>query len=332
MESKQKLVFLMEKKLGKTLFDDRVLTELITLFRTEWTADLRPAALQTTLQGADVAVTSWGTPALSDEILQDADHLRLVVHAAGSVKPIVTEALYDRGVIVTSGAGTIARGVAETTLGLLITSLKNVFALNTHVHQGGWREASLIRHVKDLYGINIGIIGAGHVGRHMLRLLQQFEVNRLLYDPTLSGEEATKLGATKVELTELLRRSDAVLVHAPLLPETHYMLGQHNLHLLKDGAIIINTARGALIDEEALYDELKTGRILACLDVTDPEPPSPEHPLRSLPNVILTPHIAGVVNNGLYRLGGYVLAEAQQFINKQEPLNPVRREQLQYLA
>ncbi|HHY08177.1 MAG TPA: hydroxyacid dehydrogenase, partial [Corynebacteriales bacterium] len=169
-------------------------------------------------------------------------------------------------------------------------------------------------------------------GRHMLRLLQQFEVNRLLYDPTLSGEEATKLGATKVELTELLRRSDAVLVHAPLLPETHHMLGQHNLHLLKDGAIIINTARGALIDEEALYDELKTGRILACLDVTDPEPPSPDHPLRSLPNVILTPHIAGVVNNGLYRLGGYVLAEAQQFINKQEPLNPVRREQLQYLA
>ncbi|NMB11290.1 MAG: hydroxyacid dehydrogenase [Firmicutes bacterium] len=332
MESKQKLVFLMEKKLGKTLFDDRVLTELITLFHTEWAADLRPATLQTTLQGADVAVTSWGTPALTDEILQDADHLRLVVHAAGSVKPIVTEALYDRGVIVTSGAGTIARGVAETTLGLLITSLKNVFALNTHVHQGGWREASLIRHVKDLYGINIGIIGAGHVGRHMLRLLQQFEVNRLLYDPTLSGEEATKLGATKVELTELLRRSDAVLVHAPLLPETHHMLGQHNLHLLKDGAIIINTARGALIDEEALYDELKTGRILACLDVTDPEPPSPDHPLRSLPNVILTPHIAGVVNNGLYRLGGYVLAEAQQFINKQEPLNPVRREQLQYLA
>jgi phosphoglycerate dehydrogenase-like enzyme len=124
-----------------------------------------------------------------------------------------------------------------------------------------------------------------------------------MYDPFLTTDQARELGVEKVELMDLMTRSEIVSLHAPNLPATRHMLTAAHFKAMKDQAIFINTARGAIVDQEALTIELATGRIFAYLDVTDPEPPAPDHPLRSMPNVVLTPHIAGAISNGCHRLG-----------------------------
>lgn len=140
------------------------------------------------------------------------------------------------------------------------------------------------------------------------------------------------LGVKKVELSDLMKNSDVVSVHAPSIPTTHHLINAKNLATMKNRAILINTARGTIIDETALINELKLGRISACIDVTDPEPPSDFNELRSLPNVILTPHIAGSVNNGKKRIGDLIVSELESYI-KDGTLNcEVRPENLSILA
>lgn len=283
------------------------------------------------LSEAEVCVTSWGCPCLTEQILAAAPRLRLIIHAAGTVKGIVSDAVWERGIRVTSGAPALAVGVAETALGLMIASLKNMWELSQLTRRGGWNGPERNR-VREVYGITVGVVGAGHAGQHFIKLLQNFEVEVLVYDPVRSAEEIAALGGKKVELEELLRRSDVVSVHAPALPQTRHMFNRETFRLMKDDAIFINTARGWLVNEEDLVQELQKGRFWACIDVTDPEPPAPDSPLRTLPNVTLLPHIAGSVNNGLYRLGRYVAEEVERYAAGEPAVNEVRREQLATLA
>ena len=310
-----------------------------TLEKIRQIADLRinPARQRTTadevarlLEGADVAVTSWGCPCLDEDVLASAGSLRLVVHAAGTVKQLVSDALFDRGIRVTSGAAVIAKGVAETTLGIMITATKNILKLNEATSRGEWGEAR--RLCRDFCDLTVGIVGCGHVGRSVISLLRNFEVDVLVYDPYLSDEEAARMGARRTGLEELLKSSDIVSLHAPSIPETHHMINRNTLAHMRDGAILINTARGSLINEEDLVREVESGRITAWLDVTDPEPPAADHPFRRLPGVVLTPHIAGVAANGRTRLGRYALQEIERFVKGEDPLYEVRREQLPRLA
>ena len=259
-------------------------------------------------------MTSWHSPAIDAEILEACPTLSGVFHAAGSVKPILSPELIAREDIrLTACAAAIGEGVAETALSFAIAACKGAFTLQDHVKNGGWDTPDMPR-VLDFYDIMVGIIGGGFVGRHMIKLLKNYHVDVLLYDPTLSAEECAALGTEKVELSELLSRSDIVSVHAPSIPATEKMLNADNLSLIRDGAVLINTARGAIFDEPALIEELKKGRFFACIDVTDPEPPTADNALRTLPNVVLTPHIAGAVTNGLARIGGHVCEELARFV------------------
>lgn len=264
------------------------------------------------IKDADVAVTSWGCPMMDEDILNTAPKLKLVLHAAGSVKGIVSPELWQKGIRVSSSAEALGKGVAETALGMTITSLKNLWQLSENTRKGEWEKDK--DKVRELVDVTIGVIGAGRVGKHYIRLLQNFDVNILLYDPIVSEEDAKLLGAKKVELEELLEKSDLVSIHAPSIPATNKMINRERLALMKDSAILVNTARGSIIDEEALVEELKKGRLFACLDVTEPEPPDVNHPFRTLPNVILTPHIAGAVNNGMFRIGKYVVSELKRYL------------------
>lgn len=271
------------------------------------------AALLEFLRDADAIITTWGSPKLDEEILSVCPSLSLVLHAAGSVKPIMTDALLAKRPRMTASAAAIGEGVAETALGLAITACKGIYSLAKDTAAGLWNQHNR-EYVKDFYDITVGVISAGFVGRHMIKLLSNFRVDILLYDPTMTKEECAALGAEKVELCDLLSRSDVVSVHAPSIPATEKMLNADNLHLIRDGAVLINTARGAIFDEAALIEELKSGRFFACIDVTDPEPPVADNPLRTMPNVILTPHIAGTVTNGLRRIGGHVADELARFV------------------
>lgn len=282
------------------------------------------------LAGADAIVTSWGSPPLAKSLLDRAPNAQAVIHAAGSVKKVVTPELWERGIRVSSGNDALAVGVAETALGLTIASLKNMWELTQQTRQGLWGKGR--GRVRELYEIAVGVIGAGRAGRHYIRLLSQFEVDVYVFDPVLSAKEIEALGAVKADLETLLAICDVVSIHAPSLPSTHRMINAKRLSLMKDDAILINTARGSLIDEEALAAELGKGRLLACLDVTDPEPPAADHPLRRLPNCIITPHIAGAVSNGVRRLGRFAVEELTR-LSSGEPLQgEVRREQMAVLA
>lgn len=292
-----------------------------------------PEIIRGLMAGADGCITGWGSCKLTEDILDAAPRLKIIVHAAGSVKGIVSEMVWERKIKVTSAASAIAVGVAEHTLGLMLSAMKRDYWFNEIIHRGGWRDEGEVKRVKELYGITIGVVGASHVGRHFIKLLQSFEVEILLYDPFISKGEAQKIGTTKVEkLEDLIPRVDVLSLHAPSLPETHHMLNRDNLRLLKDGALLINTARGSLIDEAALFDELKSGRITACLDVTDPEPPDSDNPIRKLPNVIFTPHIAGAVANNIFRQGKLAVIELEHFFSGKPLLYPVTREYLFRIA
>ncbi len=153
-----------------------------------------------------------------------------------------------------------------------------------------------------------------------------------LYDPFVDPDEAARLGVTKMELTELCAASDILSIHAPALPTTHHMIGPEQLDALRDGATVINTARGWLLDHDALEAHLTAGRLRAVLDVTDPEPLPDDSVLRSLPNVYLTPHLAGTQGSELGRMADYAAEEVRRWSAGDPGLNEVHKEQLDRLA
>ncbi len=282
------------------------------------------------LPTADACLSSWGVAPFDADVLAAAPRLRAVAHAAGSVKPIVSDALWARNIHVTSAAPALGLSVAYTTLSLMIVGIKRIFPLARHTRAGGWQDGPHWPS-RELVHKTVGIIGASHVGRNVIRLLQPFDAQILLYDPYVSAEEAQGFGATKVELDELLCRADIVSIHAPSLPETRHRPNARTLALMKDEAILINTARGSLIDEAALVAELSKGRFFAFIDVTDPEPPAADHPFRRLENVVLTPHLAGIVEDATW-LGEMAVEELRRFFAGEPPLNRVTRDMLARIA
>ena len=155
------------------------------------------------------------------------------------------------------------------------------------------------------------------MGREVIRLLRAFyEVRVLLYDPYVTPEEAQALGVELTDLEPLMAQSDFISLHAPLTPETVGMIGKRHFAVMKAGAIFINTARGKLVDTDALVEALRTRPIVAVLDVTDPEPLPPDHPLRFLPNCYITPHLAGAGVYGYYQIGEMTLHALQAFFEQ----------------
>lgn len=291
-------------------------------------ADNSPAHVLPLMDGADVVITSWGSPQMTSEYLDRAPNLKLILHAAGTVQPYVSEAVWQRGVRVACSTSALGRGVAETTLALTIAASKNFFQLNNYVHAGGWRDAGVDK-VVDMVDITIGVVGAGMVGKHYIRLLEPFETDVVVYDPYVSQELCEQMGAEKVSFEELLKRSDIVAICVPSVPETDHMFNRETLSLMKKGAGLVNTARGSVINEADLYAHMAAGNLrFACLDVTDPEPPAQDNPLRRLGNVILLPHIAGVVNNGLGRIGRHVVRELERYCQGEPLTNEITEEMM----
>lgn len=326
-----KIAMLMDRNTRSQVLDEETLRRFSSLgeIAVNETDQNEPENAKKIIQGADIAVTSWGSPAMTEELLAQAPGLKLVLHAAGSVKPIVTDEMYARGIRIVSSACVLSSGVSETALGLTIACCKNFFALNQEIRQGGWSHTG----VTDLYGITVGIIGFGIAGSHFAELLSGFTVKVISFDLYVPEERMAALGAEKVSLEELLRRSDVVSLHAPSIDDTYHMINKDTLNQMKDGAILINTARGSLIDEEALIQALEQGKLkYACLDVTDPEPPAADSKLRTLPNCILTPHLAGQAGNGLRKIGLHCCQELERFLEKKPLTAEVTKDMLEKMA
>lgn len=272
------------------------------------------------LAEAEILLGHWGCPRLDADALRRAPRLAMLAYAAGTVKSIVTPAVFERGVRVTSGAPANAVPVAEYTLAVILLANKNFFRLAAVT-----KDPTQLSHLSTQLepgnrAKRVGLIGASLVGRRVIELLRPFELEVVVADPFLDEAGAAELGVGRVELDELLRTSEVVSLHAPILESTIGMIGRDELALLRDGATFVNTARGVLVDFDALTAELTSGRINAVLDVTDPNEPLPQDwAPRNRPNVVVTPHIAGAQGTEVARLNAMAIEEIRRYVAGEPP-------------
>lgn len=320
-------VFAMNPDLPPKHFDNGLRERLQRLVQIDLdvvVTDFAASDTASAVRQAEVLITSWGCPPVDIAALDSAPNLKAIVHTAGSVKHIVTEETWRRGIQVSSGAAVNATPVAEYTVAMIVLANKRAFT-------SAWDNRSDDPDVGN-YRTVVGLVGASYVGREVIRLLKSFDMVVQMSDPTIDDLEAEELGVTLVELDELVASSDVVSIHAPAVPATHRMIDERRLAMMKDGAILINTARGALVDTQALTKHASNGRIQAILDVTDPEPLPHNHPMRSMPTVTITPHIAGAMGNELMRLGEHAVDEVERFIAGDPFAHPVQEERLKEIA
>ena len=266
---------------------------------------------------AEVIISTWGMPGLDGEFLQAAPALKAVFYAAGSVKGFVTEECWQRGIVVSSAWAANGIPVAEYSLGTILLSLKRFWHFSRMAREG---DSTRDLHVPGCYHSKVGLVSLGAVGRATARMLHPLEVVLLGHDPFLPGEQAAELGISLVSLQELFRECDVISIHTPWIPATERMITGGLISSMKEGATLINTSRGAVIAEDEMIEVLRRRPDLsAVLDVTYPEPPAQDSPLRSLPNVILTPHIAGSLQRECARMGSWMADELRRFAGG-EPL------------
>lgn len=289
------------------------------------------AANPAVLGPCEILFSGWGAPRLDAAFLAAAPNLRAVFYGAGSVKGIVSDAFWDRGIVLTSSWAANAVPVAEYALSQILFSLKL-----------GWRYVLTIRQerayprrwpVPGAYGSTVAIISLGMIGRRVCSLLRAFELRVIAYDPFAAPQTAADLGVTLRSLEECFAEADVVSLHTPWLPETEKMITGTHFRAMKKDATFINTARGAIVDEPAMIEVLQERPDLtAVLDVTYPEPPSPGSPLYTLPNVILTPHIAGSMDRECSRMGRFAVEECRRFLAGQPLQWQITRERAATLA
>lgn len=332
MSDRPKAALAMNPRLAAEVFPADVIQRLSQVVDLDPAASVLTELNATNLAKVEILLTGWSCPYLDDAILDAAPRLRAVVHAAGTIKHHVGPAVFERGITVSAASEVNARPVADFTVAALILAAKQAFFHARSYAAGRPYMAHLDGEDLGLTGSTVGIIGASRIGRMVMDRLAAYDVQVLVSDPYLDRPSAAVLGAELVELDELFRGSDFVSVHAPQLPETHHMVDGRRLALLRDGGVVINTARGSLVDTDALTKECRAGRISAILDVTDPEPLPPGHPLLPLPNVFLTPHLAGSRGRELRKLGEFAVAEVERLVRGEHLQGIVRQADLARIA
>ena len=291
-----------------SLADVRVLTEPEDLLSPDNAADLA---------GAEVMMTGWGCPTITPEVLGACPRLKLIVHTGGSVRSLISDEVFARGILVTSQTELNATPVAQFCLAQILLAAKGV-ARATRQYEATkslttfddvWAQGV------GVYGAKIGIIGYGRVAHHLIEMLRGFSVRILLNSPYVSLDQARELGVELANLEEIMSTCDVISVHLGDTPDNHGAISADLLSLVKQGATFINTSRGIIVDELALIRELRTGRFDAILDVTCPEVPAPNSDLWSLPNVTLTPHWAGSLGRELTLLGQGAITNFEQYLS-----------------
>lgn len=314
-------------EIGTDMFPNEACDRLKSLGSIEWNPHERQLSrdeLRDYLSGTDVLVTRWtGCPRITDDLLTEADDLQLLTHVGGAVPAVTTEAVYDHGATVCSAVRIMASFVAEGTLAHILTSLRGISEFDSSLKAGDY-DRDLVDST-TLFDRSIGLVGLGSVGQELLKLLEPFDVTVRVYDPYVSPDRLTPFDfASKASLDTVLKQSDVVSVHAAKTEETIHLLDAEKLRKLQDGALLVNTARGAIVDEEALASELESGRIDAALDVFQREPLPEDSPLRAADNTVLTPHVAGAPTG--QRMALAMIDEIDRFVNDEPLQHRISRE------
>ncbi len=267
-------------------------------------------------------LTGWGTPSLQEAWLAGAPKLRLICHCAGSTRGIVPPSVFERGIMLCHAAPMIADAVAEFCIAAELLWLRRIAQVADNLKQTGrWGANKELGTLQGhlLSAQVVGVVGSGYVARRHIRLLQAFGAHVHVDDPFLSVETAAELGVEKVSLEQVFGESSVIAVHVPKTPDTHHIIGAELLRRIQPGAILIQTSRSWVLDEQALLAELQTGRFYAAIDVFDQEPQPPDSPFYQLENVLATPHIAGASVESMAHQGYDMALEVQRF-GRGEPL------------
>jgi glyoxylate reductase len=263
----------------------------IRLWERESPPDL--AELAELIHGCDGVLTLL-TEAMTPEVLDSEPQLKVISNLAVGFDNVDVEAATARGVMVCNTPGVLTETTADFTWALLMAAARRVVEGAGYVRAGKWITwGPMLLLGQDVHHATIGIVGFGRIGKEVAKRARGFDMRILAYDTYRDEDSAKELGVEFMELQELLKESDFVTLHVALTDETRNLIGARELHLMKSTAILINAARGPVVDTDALVDALKHGAIAgAALDVTEPEPLPADHPLVSLPNAIIVPHIA----------------------------------------
>jgi phosphoglycerate dehydrogenase-like enzyme len=259
-----------------------------------------PEPLVDALTGAWAVVADSANP-FDESVLARLPHLRVIARTGVGYDAIDVPAAARRGIAVFTTPGTLTETVADFAVGLMLAALRDVVRLDTAVRSGAWRPPEFVG--RDLAGSTVAIVGFGQIGRAVARRLAGFGCRIIAVDPLIDDDVIARHGATRLPLLEALPLADVVTLHLALTPQTRGLIGRGELALLRPTAVLVNTSRGAVVDEAALIEALRDGRLAgAALDVFEHEPLPPGHPLAALTNVVLSGHVASSSHAAIARM------------------------------
>ncbi|MEI8341619.1 MAG: hydroxyacid dehydrogenase [Verrucomicrobiota bacterium] len=268
------------------------------------------------LSEVEVIFSGWGAPVMDEAFLAAAPKLRAVFYGAGTIRYFMTPAFWKRNIAITCAADANAIPVAEFTQAAIVLSLKKFWSLSATAKQDPtiWKNGGA-RQLPGCFRSTVGFISLGAIAKKTLEFVRLLDVKRLVYSRSLTEEGAAQLNVTRATIDEIFSQSDVVSLHTPDLPSTRGMIKGRHFEMMKPGATFINTARGAVVNEGEMAGVLqRRPDLTALLDVVYPEPPASDSLLLKLPNVILTPHIAGSTGPECQRLGNYMLQEFRRYL------------------
>lgn len=275
-------------------------------------------ALINAASNADYFLCS-GRLQIDETVIKGAKKLKMIQRTGVGLDNIDLEVLKKYNIPLYINRGVNSTSVAEYTLMLILTTLKNNYSINQQIRNGKWERQNTGIGIRELCGKTVGLIGMGNIGKKVAQMLKGFDVNVLYFsDVRLSVDEEKQYGIYFDELDNLLKKSDIISFHCPYNKKYGYMLSSEEIDKMKDGAIIINTARGRLIDEAALIDALKCGKISACgIDTFENEPINSDDELLNMPQVILSPHVAGLSYESYERMFERAIDNIVHFDNEE---------------
>ena len=294
--------------------------------------ELRPAQCKSEIEiieltrEADAVLNCYAK--ITSRIIEKLDRCKIIARYGIGVDNVDLLAATRAGILVTNVPDYCIDEVSDHALALLLTLARKIVAVHTGVMSGNW---SVTAHaeIRRLRGQTLGLLGFGKIAKALASKAQPLGMRVLAYDPYLEAELISRDGAEAVSLDRLLAEADAISIHVPLSPQTHNLIGQRELAHMKSTAFLINTSRGGIVDEPALAESLKAGRIGgAALDVLSVEPLTQDHPLREAPNIILTPHLAFYSRESVIELQTKAAEEVARALKGEPPRSPVNPEVL----
>ena len=317
------LITLPKNAMSETFFTKENIDFVNSLGEIIWNESDQPMSVEEikkNIVDCDVYVTCWGSPALTKEILDCAPKLKLLTHVAGTVVPFVTDEMWEKGIRVICGNDYFAESVAEGTIAYMLSALRMIPHYSTQLKEkaiwAGGNDPS-----DSLIYKKVGLISYGAIAKHLVKKLQPFNVDLSVYDIVdIPKEDMEKYNFRQSSMEEIFSTCDIVSIHTPLNANTHHLIDDRLLSMMKKGSLLVNTSRGAVIDQKALTEHLEKGDFNAMLDVLEKEPIDKDDPLLSLPNVLLMPHRGGPTINLRSVIAKNLLIESRDFIDNGKEL------------